>query len=344
MDIAVLGAGSWGTTIAVHLAAKGERVRLWEVFKEAAEILREKRENTRFLPSIRIPDGVLISSSLEEVLDGAKAAVIVVPSHCMREVAGKVGRIGQKTVILSAAKGIEEDSLKRMSEVIREEVPGSRVCVLSGPSHAEEVSRNIPTTVVVSSEDESAAGDMQKLFMTDSLRVYTNPDMVGVELGGALKNIIAIASGISDGLGFGDNTKAAILTRGLAEITRLGTAMGANPATFAGLTGMGDLVTTCVSQYSRNRKLGELLAQEKSLDEALSIVGQVAEGVRTTKCAYKLAEVHKVDMPITEQVYAVLFQRKNARSAASGLMVRTARPELETEFLGNTGKYKTLAR
>ena len=334
MDVAVLGAGSWGTTLAIHLADKGESVRLWEVSEKVAEVLSKKRENTKFLPSIQIPEKILISSSLEEVLNKAQIVVVAVPSHCMREVVRKVGKVKQKGVVLSASKGIEEGSLKRMSEVIREELPESRICVLSGPSHAEEVSRKIPTTVVVSSADSDLAKDMQRLFMTNSLRVYTNSDVIGVELGGALKNIIAISCGISDGLGFGDNTKAAILTRGLAEITRLGVAMGANPATFAGLSGMGDLVTTCISQYSRNRKLGELIAKGKSLDEALSIIGQVAEGVRTTKCAYKLAGIHKVDVPITEQIHAVLFEGKDARAAAADLMVRIPRPELEDEFLG----------
>lgn len=334
MDVAVLGAGSWGTTLAIHLADKGESVRLWEVSEEVAEVLSKKRENTKFLASIQIPEKILISSSLQEVLNDAEIIVSAVPSHCMREVVRKVGKVKQKGVVLSASKGIEEGSLKRMSEVIGEELPESRICVLSGPSHAEEVSRKIPTTVVVSSADSDLAKDMQKLFMTNSLRVYTNCDVIGVELGGALKNIIAISCGISDGLGFGDNTKAAILTRGLAEITRLGVAMGANPATFAGLSGMGDLVTTCISQYSRNRKLGELIAKGKSLGEALSIIGQVAEGVKTTKCAYELAGIHKVDVPITEQVYAVLFEGKDARAAASDLMVRTPRPELEDEFLG----------
>ncbi len=334
MDVAVLGAGSWGTTLAIHLADKGESVKLWEVFEEVAQGLSKKRENTKFLPSIQIPENILISSSLQEVLNDAQIIVAAVPSHCMREVARKVGKVKQKGVVLSASKGIEEGSLKRMSEVIREELPESRICVLSGPSHAEEVSRKIPTTVVVSSADSDLAKDMQRLFMTNSLRVYTNSDVIGVELGGALKNIIAISGGISDGLGFGDNTKAAILTRGLAEITRLGVAMGANPATFAGLSGMGDLVATCISQYSRNRKLGELIAKGKSLDEALSIIGQVAEGVRTTKCAYKLAGIHKVDVPITGQIHAVLFEGKDARAAAADLMVRIPRPELEDEFLG----------
>ena len=333
MDVAVLGAGSWGTTLAVHLAPK-VRVRLWEFSQELARVLRDRRENVKFLPSIHIPESILISSSLEEIISDAEVVVVAVPSHVMREVVQKVASIRKKIVVVSAVKGIEEGSLKRMSEVIREELPESSVSVLSGPSHAEEVSRNIPTTVVISSEDEGEACEMQKLFMTQSFRVYTNQDMIGVELGGALKNIVAIAGGISDGLGFGDNTKAAILTRGLAEITRLGAAMGANPGTFAGLSGMGDLITTCISRYSRNRKLGELAAQGKKLDDALSTIGQVAEGVRTTRCACKLAGIYKVDVPIAEQVYAVLFDGKDARSVAAELMLRAPKTELEEKFLG----------
>lgn len=327
MDVAVLGAGSWGTTLAVHLAPKVS-VRLWEFSQELAKVLRDRRENVKFLPSIHIPESILISSSLEEIISDAGVVVVAVPSHVMREVVKKVASIRKKVVVVSVVKGIEEESLKRMSEIIREELPESRISVLSGPSHAEEVSRNIPTTVVISSEDEREACEMQELFMTQSFRVYTNSDMIGVELGGALKNIIAIASGISDGLGFGDNTKAAILTRGLAEITRLGVAMGANPGTFAGLSGMGDLITTCISKYSRNRKLGELAAQGKKLDDALSTIGQVAEGVRTTRCACKLAGIYKVDVPIAEQVYAVLFDGKDARSVTAELMLRAPKTEL----------------
>lgn len=333
-EVAVLGAGSWGTTLAVHLSRKGENVRLWEVSEETAEILKEKRENAAFLPSVNIPEGVFISSSLEKVIDGSEIIVLAVPSHVMREVAGKVGKIRHEAVVVSASKGIEDGSLKCMSGVIEDEMPGSRISVLSGPSHAEEVSKNIPTTVVVSSRDCDLAKDVQKLFMTGSFRVYTNPDIVGVELGGALKNIIAVAAGISDGLGFGDNTKAALMTRGLAEITRLGTAMGANPGTFAGLSGMGDLITTCISRYSRNRKLGQLVAQGESVESALSSIGQVAEGLRTTGCAYRLAQLHNVEVPITEQVYKVLFKGEDVRGAASGLMVRAPRAEPEDEFLG----------
>ncbi len=333
MDVAVLGAGSWGTALAVHLACKGENVRLWEVSEELAQALSKKRENEKFLPSIGIPETVFISSSIEAVISKSEVIVLAVPSHVMREVVRKVAGIKKKVRFVSAAKGVEDGSLKRMSEVIKEELPESTVCALSGPSHAEEVSRNIPTTVVASSEDDGFARDVVRLFITQAFRVYTNPDLVGVELGGALKNIVAIAAGISDGLGFGDNTKAALLTRGLAEITRLGVAMGANPMTFAGLSGMGDLVTTCISRHSRNRKLGELIAQGKRVEEALSLVGQVAEGLRTAKCAHKLAEMYKVDVPITKQVYAVLFNGKDVRSAARDLMLRAPRAEVEEEFL-----------
>ena len=334
MNVAVLGAGSWGTTLAVHLANKGESVRLWEVSQELAQALIRQGENVKFLPSIRIPESVSISSSLDEVIRETEIIVIAVPSHVMREVVKKVAGISPMVSVVSVAKGIEDGSLRRMSEVIREELPESKICVLSGPSHAEEVSRGIPTTVVVSSQDGGMAGDVQKLFMTEEFRVYTNPDLVGVELGGALKNIIAIAAGMCDGLGFGDNTKAALLTRGLAEITRLGVAMGANARTFSGLSGMGDLITTCASPYSRNRKLGELVARGRAADKALSDVGQVAEGFRTTRCAHKLAGINKVDVPITEQVHAVLFDGKDARSAASDLMLRAPRAELEEDFLG----------
>ncbi len=333
MNVAVLGAGSWGTTLAVHLANKGESVRLWEVSQELAQALIRQGENVKFLPSIRIPESISISSSLDEVIGETEVIVIAVPSHVMREVVKKVAGIRLGVSVISVVKGIEDGSLMRMSEVIREELPESKICVLSGPSHAEEVSRGIPTTVVVSSRDSGMAGNVQKLFMTENFRVYTNPDLVGVELGGALKNIIAIAAGISDGLGFGDNTKAALLTRGLAEITRLGVAMGANAGTFSGLSGMGDLITTCASPYSRNRKLGELVARGRAADKALSEVGQVAEGFRTTGCAHKLAGIHKVDVPITEQVHAVLFNGKDARSAASDLMLRAPRAELEEDFL-----------
>jgi len=329
MKIAVLGAGSWGTTLAVHLAEKGNDITLWEFFEDRAADIKRKRENRRFLPGIKIPRQIKITSSMEEALDKSEVVVVVVPSHCVRSVARKVAPIRSRNKILSGAKGIEEGSLRRMSEVISEELPESRVCVLSGPSHAEEVSRKIPTTVTVSSPDSALAEDMQELFISSSFRVYTNDDMAGVELGGALKNIIAIASGISDGLGFGDNTKAAILTRGLAEITRLGVAMGARPETFSALSGMGDLIATCISRHSRNRKLGELMAKGKALEESLKIIDQAVEGVRTTACAYELSRTYRVEVPMTEQVRAVLFQGKDPREAASELMERVPRPELD---------------
>ncbi len=334
MRIAVLGAGSWGTTLALHLDSKGESVYLWDGSAEHLESLVNFRENRRYLPGIPIPEGIKITASIEDCLLEDDLLVMAVPSHAVREVCRKIALVTGKATVLNAAKGLEDGSLKRLSLVINEVLPESSVCVLSGPSHAEEVSRKIPAAVVVSSEDMDLARAMQELFTTESFRVYTNSDLPGVELAGALKNVIAIACGISDGLGFGDNTKAALLTRGLVEISRLGVAMGAKLGTFSGLAGMGDLFTTCSSRHSRNRMCGELLARGRSAKEALDEIGQVVEGIKTCNSAHKLADVYGVDAPITDQVYQVVSMGKDPREAASDLMLRMPRGEQEDKFLG----------
>ena len=334
---AILGGGSWGITLAILLFEKGFSIKVWEFERKQAEILRKKRK-LRFLPWVDIPQEIEITSSISNALEGTRLVIIALPSHVVRRVAKKMAEISlpEDTIIVNASKGLENKTLLRMSEVLSEELPRKlrkRIVVLSGPSHAEEVSRKIPTTVVVASTNEKLNREVQKIFFTPYFRVYTNSDIIGVEMGGALKNIIAVAAGIADGLGLGDNSKAALITRGLVEITRLGKVLGAKPATFSGLSGMGDLIVTCTSRYSRNRNFGEKIGQGKSLKKALSEIKMVVEGVRTTKVAYQLAKKYKVSMPITEQAYNVLFKNKKPSEAVRDLMLREAKPELEEELL-----------
>ncbi len=331
-NITILGAGSWGITLGILLHKKGFPVKSYDLGEEI-EVLEKRRESPK-LPGLSIPGEIKLTSSLEEAIGEAETLVFALPSHEVRAVARKLapalgGDAGNRYIV-SAVKGIENETGMRMSEVLIEELSSDfkrKVAVLSGPSHAEEVSRQVPTTVVAAAEDWETAKHIQSIFLTPYFRVYTSKDIIGVELGGSLKNVIAIAAGISDGLKFGDNTKAALLTRGLAEISRLGTAMGANPLTFAGLSGMGDLITTAISGYSRNRNLGEAIARGKSLEEALRELGMVAEGVLTTKSAQELAKKFAVEMPITAEVHAVLFEGKNPQKAVLDLMLREARPE-----------------
>jgi glycerol-3-phosphate dehydrogenase (NAD(P)+) len=328
--IAVLGAGSWGTTIALHLHKNGYKVALWEFFPDYAEILQKKRENIKFLAGFKIPKDILITSDIKETVKKANVIVLAVPSHIIRSTAKLLKPFNLRNILLvSVAKGIENVTLLRMSQVIAQELPLSKknIVVLSGPSHAEEVVKDIPTTIVAANRDSKKTKYIQKIFMSPYFRVYTNTDVIGVELGGSLKNITAIACGISDGLGFGDNTKSALITRGIHEITRLGTAMGARQETFAGLTGIGDLITTCISRHSRNRNYGEMLGKGLTPKQALSKTIMVVEGIRTTKSARLLARKYKIEMPITEQVYKVLFGRKKAKVAGMHLMMREAKPE-----------------
>ncbi|MFH1612312.1 MAG: NAD(P)H-dependent glycerol-3-phosphate dehydrogenase [bacterium] len=331
MKITVLGAGSWGTTIAILLANKGYQVFLWEHYKEHVDVLNKHRENIKFLPGVFIPAEIVITNSIEECLQNTECLVVVVPSHAVRSVMKRCSAwIRKGVVIVSAAKGIEQDTLSTVSQIIESEVAPEiieDIEVLSGPSHAEEVSRQVPTTVVAAAKQEKTARFIQELFSTPYFRVYTNLDIKGVELGGSLKNIIALASGILCGFGFGDNTNAALITRGLAEISRLGVAMGAQRETFFGLSGIGDLVVTCTSKHSRNRYLGELIGKGISLNEALSTMTMVAEGVNTTKAAFILSGKLGIELPITTAIHDVLFEGKNPQKAIEGLMTRELRSE-----------------
>lgn len=329
--IAVIGAGSWGTALATVLANNAYNVHMWSHSEKTAQEITTHHTNKKYLPNSILSSNISCTAVISEALKDASAVLLVVPSHAMREVVKELAPFLKKEmVIIHASKGLEVGTFKRLSEVIKEETPSfihNRIAILSGPSHAEEVVKGNPTTVAVSIEDEQLACVIQEMFGNDSFRVYRNQDMVGVELGGALKNIIAIGAGISDGLGFGDNAKAALLTRGLVEITRLGTKLGANPSTFFGLAGMGDLIVTGTSQHSRNWKTGNLLAKGSTLDEALASLGMVAEGVKATKVAYELAKKEGIEMPIVSEIYAVLFENKDPKTAVLSLMNRTFKQE-----------------
>lgn len=332
--IAVLGAGSWGTALAMVLSDNGHSVTLWGNKSELINEINEFHTNKRYLPEIELPHSLKATVELSDAVEDAKYILLVVPTKAIREVCQKLNPIlTSKVTIIHASKGIEPDSSKRISEMISEEIDekflGS-VVVLSGPSHAEEVALRHPTTVTSASSNMEEAREVQELFSNGYFRVYTNEDVIGVEIGGALKNIIALAAGITDGLGYGDNAKAALMTRGLAEIIRLGKEMGANPQTFAGLTGMGDLIVTCTSVHSRNWRAGNLLGKGQSLDEVLDNMGMVVEGVRTTKAAYQLAKQAKVEMPIVNELYAVLFEGKNPKLGVDSLMNRDMRHEGES--------------
>ncbi len=329
--VAILGAGSWGLALSLLLNHKGLHVGVWESDPNASALLAKERERAEKLPGVKIPPEVEINSSLKKIIEGKEYIVFALPSHCLRDVARKLkGLLPPGPILISGTKGIENESLMTMSQILEDElrVPSKRIAVLSGPSHAEEVARGIPTTVVSASQSLATAQKVQELFFTPNFRVYTNPDVLGVELGGALKNIIAIATGICDGLGLGDNTKGALLTRGLAEMVRLGKRMGANPVTFSGLSGVGDLITTCTSRFSRNRFVGEKIGKGEKLNEILGEMTMVAEGVKTTGSAYNLSHKYGVEMPITEQMYEVLFKGKEPKVALLELMSREPKAEI----------------
>lgn len=332
-SIAVIGAGSWGTALAMVLADNNHEVKLWGHNPEQIKEINEHHINKKYLPDILLPEGITGFTSMEEALFGVNTIILAVPTKAIREVLGKISAIRKEPLtVVHVSKGIEPDTLLRISEMIEEEMPASllaNVVVLSGPSHAEEVSLRHPTTVTVSSKNMAAADQVQDLFINNNFRVYTNPDIIGVEIGGALKNIIALAAGITDGLGYGDNAKAALITRGLAEIARLGMKMGASPLTFSGLTGIGDLIVTCTSVHSRNWRAGHLLGKGQNLQEVLDNMGMVVEGVRTTKAAKQLAEKYEVNMPIADALYDVLFNNVNAKDAVDRLMARGKKDEMD---------------
>lgn len=321
--IGILGAGSWGTALYLLLRDNGHQVRLWSwQAAHVAEVLAEK-ENKQFLPGVPLPADVEISSEMAVSLQEAEIVVFAVPSHVVRSVARQAAPfIPAGAIIVNVAKGFEKDTLLRLSQVLTEELPGHAITVLSGPSHAEEVAKKLPTTVAVASEHGEAAKEIQTVFMSEYFRVYTNDDLIGVELGGALKNIIALGAGVVDGLGLGDNTKAALMTRGLAEMARLGEAMGAKVITFAGLTGVGDLIVTCGSMHSRNRRAGILLGKGYSLQDTLKEVGMVVEGINAAEIVHVLRQKYNVSMPISEMIYRVIFEGLDAKEAILTLMTR----------------------
>lgn len=329
--IGILGAGGWGTALGLSLHHNGHEVTLWEFEPKTALQLEMKRENVMFLPGISIPEEIIITSDLKSAVVNKEFIVIALPSHVVRKVACQLGSLVSENVIfISGSKGIENMTWKRMSEVLLESVSNvtiNQIVVLSGPSHAEELARKNPTVVVAASDHAKASQKVQQIFMSPFFRIYTSDDVIGVELGGALKNVIAIAAGIVDGLGLGDNLKAALINRGLVEMTRLGTVMGADPLTFAGLSGMGDLIVTCTSRHSRNRYVGEQIGKGESLRNVLDKMVMVAEGVRTTQSALDLSLHHKIDMPITSEVFHVLFEEKDPRVAVTDLMTRVPKSE-----------------
>jgi len=329
--IGVIGAGSWGTTLANLLAKKGERVTLWAYEADLVQRMNERRENELFLPGITLSTNLSCTNDLSEAVSAKDFVVVVTPSQVMRKVlTNALASISPGTLLISASKGIENDSLQLMSEVLDEIFPrgsGIEIAFLSGPSFAREVAKDMPTAVVAASKDAETSREVQHLFSTDMFRVYTNGDIVGVELGGSVKNVMAIAAGVSDGLGFGSNTRAALITRGLAEMTRLGITKGAVPSTFAGLAGMGDLVLTCTGDLSRNRTVGMELGKGRKLDDILSSMKMVAEGVKTTLSTYQLSKKLGVEMPIVDQMYQILYENKDPLEAVSDLMTRELKSE-----------------
>jgi glycerol-3-phosphate dehydrogenase (NAD(P)+) len=332
MKISVLGAGGWGTTLSILLHYNGHQVTLWEYKKNYAKFLERTRENKQYLPGIKIPPEIKITPDLPEATVNKNVIVLAVPSQFLRGVVKDITFPNIKnSILVSVAKGIEKKTLLTMSQMLQDIFPSlddNQVGVLSGPSHAEEVSKKIPTAVVAASKSEETSKSIQAAFMTAYFRVYSSVDILGVELGGSFKNVIAIGAGIVDGVGFGDNTKAAIMTRGIAEISRLGLVMGAQPETFAGLSGVGDLIVTCMSRYSRNRYVGEQIGSGKKLKEVLKSMDMIAEGVETCRSVLQLANKKEIETPITEEVYKILFEDKDPVKATTDLMTRDLKMEL----------------
>lgn len=331
MNIAILGTGGWGIALACTLSLKNN-VTLWSVFEKELKELEENNGNEKLLPGITIPEGINFEPSLEKAVKGSDIVLFVVPSFAVRETAGKVSEFfdKDKMIAVCAAKGLEDSTFLTLTEVISEELPkSSRVCALSGPTHAEEVSRGLPTAIVAACEDLKAAEIVQNAFMNDNFRVYTSEDPKGVEIGAAIKNVIALCAGISDGCGCGDNSKAALMTRGIHEIARLGCAMGGKRETFMGLSGIGDLIVTCTSMHSRNRRCGILIGKGMPADEAVKEVNMVVEGVKCLKAVYNASKKFGVDMPIINEAYSIVYENKPPRKSVTDLMTRDKKHEME---------------
>ena len=326
--VGVLGAGSWGTALAILLHDNGHDVIVWSIDPKEVEMLSEKREHVSKLPGVHISEEIMITNEMEEAIKGKDFLVLAVPSIFTRSTAAKMKPyVVDGQMIVDVAKGLEEDTLMTLSQQISQEIPQADVAVLSGPTHAEEVGRKLPTSCVIGAKTKKTAEYLQSAFNSKVFRVYTSPDMLGIELGGSLKNVIALAAGIADGLGYGDNTKAALITRGIVEIGRLGVKMGGKIETFTGLTGIGDLIVTCASVHSRNRKAGYLMGQGKSMEEAMKEVNMVVEGVYSAKAAAKLAQKYEVPMPIVDEINKVLFEGKDPKQAVDDLMLRESKIE-----------------
>ncbi len=329
--IGLIGAGSWGTALSKLAADNGHEVTVWSIVKEEIEMLQENREHLDKLPGVKLPENISYTTELAAAIEGKDMCILAVPSPFTRSTAAMMKSfVKEGQIIVNVAKGVEEKTLMTLSEIIGQEVPQADVAVLSGPSHAEEVGKGMPTTIVVGAKTKETAEYIQNLLMNKVFRVYTSPDILGIELGGALKNVIALAAGIADGLGCGDNTKAALITRGIAEIARLGMTMGGKPETFSGLTGIGDLIVTCASMHSRNRRAGILIGQGKTMQEAMDEVKQVVEGVYSAKAAMGLAEKYGAETPIIEQVKLELLEGKPAAQALDELMLRDKKIEISS--------------
>ncbi len=326
--VGVLGAGSWGTALALLLESNGHEITIWSIDKNEVAMLQEKREHETKLPGIKLPETMKVTNEIESAIRGMDFCVLAVPSPFTRSTARLMKPyVVEGQMIVDVAKGIEEDTLMTLSEQILDEIPVANVAVLSGPSHAEEVGKGLTTSVAIGAKDKETAEFLRDAFMNERFRVYINPDILGIELGGSLKNVVALAAGIADGLGCGDNAKAALITRGIAEITRLGIKMGGKAETFAGLTGIGDLIVTCSSEHSRNRKCGYLLGQGLTLEEAQQEVKMVVEGVYSAKAAKKLGEKYEVNMPLVNEVSLILFEGKSTQEALRDLMLREGTTE-----------------
>lgn len=327
-NIGIIGAGSWGIALAVLLHNNGHKITVWSILQDEIDMLNAEREHKDKLPGVKLPEDMVFTTDMKSAIEGKNILVLAVPSPFIRSTANSMKEyVSNGQIIVNVAKGIEEKSLMTLSQVIEDEIPQADVAVLSGPSHAEEVGRGIPTTIVVGAKTQKTAEYIQNTFMSDVFRVYTSPDVLGIELGAALKNVVALAAGIADGLGYGDNTKAALITRGITEIARLGMTLGGKFETFCGLSGIGDLIVTCASMHSRNRRAGILIGQGKTMEEAMAEVKMVVEGVHSAKAAVGLAKKYDVELPIIEQVNEVLFNNKPAAEAVRDLMIRDKKIE-----------------